>query len=270
MTDENLQGASPAEGAPVLPQDNAVPAETPAASVEKPVPDDAGNDELKGVSRRIDELTRNWREAERREKALLELLQKDRQEPAQAPPASETKPKTLADFDYDETKYQAHLFEQAEQRAVAAAERKLKESQEQETSRRRQTEFVTRERKFAEATPDYFEVTRSAALNITQSMVDAAAESEEAPALLYYLGKNPEIADRLAGLSPLATAREIGRIEARLLAERDKAKAPQVSKAPPPTPKIEGAGDPAVQKEPSEMTDAEFRKWRQRQIAQRR
>lgn len=227
----------------------------------------------KGVGKRIDELTRNWREAERRaerhERALFDLLQQQRAEPTKPPPPEPTTHKTLADFEFDEAKYQAHLFEQAEARGAAAAERKLKEYQERETNARRSTEFAAREREFAKSTADYFEVTRSPSLNITQSMAEAVAESEEAAAVLYYLGKNPDVTDRIAALSPLAAAREIGRIEAKLLTEREKVKAPLVSKAPPPTPKLE-AVEPAVDKDPDQMPIEEWRRMREKQLARRK
>lgn len=276
MTDSVNSEGAPAPDANVSPEvaveaDANTPTTGNEAGSSPAAKDTSDSDVTEKVRSRIDELTKHRRDAERerdywRDEALRRQAQP---EPEKSAPVEAT-PKTLADFEYDEAKYQAYLFEQTEKRATAAAERKLKEAQERETTSRRQSEFAAREREFVKSTPDYYEVTRSAGLSITQAMVDAAAESEEAAAVLYHLGKNPDVADRIARLSPLAAAREIGRVEARLIAEREKAKPATVSKAPPPTPKIEGAGDPAVSKDPSEMTDAEFRKWRQRQIAQRR
>jgi hypothetical protein len=100
-------------------------------------------------------------------------------------------------------------------------------------------------------------------------MLEIITESDDGPALAYYLGKNLDVAARIAQLPPLAAARELGRIEVNLAFEREKAKLkPVVSQAPPPTPKIE-ATEPAVSKDPSQMTDREFAKWREKQIAQR-
>lgn len=229
---------------PSVPDAN-VPEETKAEAESSPAVVADEKPEPKGVGKRIDELTRNWRETERdrdhwRDVALRNQTQK-------ADPPVDSRPKTLADFEYDESKYQNHLFEQAEKRAEAAAERKFKEQTEKETATRRKVEIVTRERDFAKTAEDYFDVTRSPSLTITQDMADVMSDSEEGPAIAYYLGKNPEIADRIAGLPALAAAREIGRLEARLINEREKVKEAKavVSKAPPPTPKLDGA-DPAI------------------------
>jgi hypothetical protein len=64
----------------------------------------------------------------------------------------------------------------------------------------------------------------------------------------------------------LQQARELGRLEAKLAA---KPKAPQVSAAPPPAARLAGSS-PVVEKAPSEMSDTEYRKWREKTIARRR
>lgn len=225
----------------------------------------------KGVGKRIDELTRNWREAERREQALLQLLQSDRAEvarPEPQKPATATV-KTLADFSYDESQFQSYLLDQATTRATEAADKRIREEQERGTAARRQSEFARREQTFAKSVDDYHEVTRNPSLPITKAIAEVVAESDEGPALAYYLGKNPDVAERIAALSPMGTARELGRIEAKLISEREKAAAKRASAAPPPPPKIEGTGDPQVEADPEKMTDAQFAKWRKKQIAQR-
>lgn len=261
MTDAvTTAGETLSEGAPALPVES-VSADPPAATETK-VETASEHPELKGVGKRIDELTRNWREAERREQSLLQLLAKDRPEPT-PPPPSDT-PKTLANFDYDEGKYQSYLFDEAVKRAEKAAESTISKKQDLESVQRRRHEFVAREREFAKSIPDYYDVTRDQSLPFTDSFLETVSDSEEAAAVLYYLGKNPALANRLVDLSPNAASREIGRIEGKLIAEREKAKSVAVSKAPPPPPKIDAAGDPAVEKNPNEMTDREYAKWRRK------
>lgn len=268
MTEETA--ATNAAGDSIAPESQ-VPESAPGAEASKPKED--------GFTKRIDELTKNWRETER--KALeaerrAEERERDaaywrdqvlRQQSSKPEPVQQTK--TLADFEYDDSKYQAYLFDQAEQRAVQAAERKLKEQQETDVKERRKATFAQRESEFSKSAPDYREKTRSAIFPVSEAMAEVFAESEEGPAVAYYLANNLDQADRIARMSPLAAARELGRVEAKLIAEREKA-AKKVSDAPPPPPKIEGSGDPKVEKDPSDMTDAEFAKWRKRQIAQRR
>jgi hypothetical protein len=127
--------------------------------------------------------------------------------------------------------------------STEAAKQALREERENEAKERRTSSFASRESEFAKTVSDYREVTRNPSLPMTQGMVEAIAESDDGPALAYHLGKNPEIAEKLATLPPVAAAREIGKIEARLAYEREKAKQkPVVSNAPPPPPQI-AAGD---------------------------
>lgn len=270
MTDETAAtNAAPDAIAP----ETQVPESAPGAEASKPKESD-------GFTKRIDELTKNWREterkaaeAERRAEERARDAEYWREQVLRQQPAAKTETvqqtKTLADFEYDDSKYQAYLFEQAEQRAVQAAEKRLKEREETAAKERRKATFAQRESEFAKNAPDYRDKTRSVSFPVSDAMAEVFAESEEGPAVAYYLANNLEQADRIARMSPLAAAHALGLIQAKLLAEREKA-AKKVSEAPPPPPKIEGSGDPKVEKDPSEMTDAEFAKWRKRQIAQRR
>jgi phenylpyruvate tautomerase PptA (4-oxalocrotonate tautomerase family) len=286
MTDETVL-APPAAATTAAPEISA-DAETTVQSGADSAPakvdpiDPEFSSDIENVQKKFNKLTEHRRSAERelkeeraRSAALMQLLERDRSEPAPkrevAEPVTDVAVKTLADFGYDETKYSAYLFEHVDQRAVAAAEKRLKTQQEQESQTRRKSAFAERETKFAKDIVDYHEVTRDPTLPITPVIAEAIEESEEGPALAYWLGKNRSIVEKLSQLSPLMAARELGRIEERLVAERKAAKAakPAVSAAPPPAPKIE-AVDPQVTKDPSQMTDAEFAKWRRRQIAQRR
>jgi hypothetical protein len=102
-------------------------------------------------------------------------------------------------------------------------------------------------------------------------------QAENGPELAYHLGKNKDIALSLSDLPRDVAAFELGRIDAKLSAERatkkaalDAAKAAKaVTTAPPPAPKLDGS-NAQVGKDPTQMTDKEFAKWRANQIAQRR
>lgn len=216
------------------------------------------------VRSRFDELTRRRYDAEQRADQIARdrdewrdrALKVERPEPVEASPVAAGK--TLADFGYDESKYQAHLFQQAESRAVKAAQEQIARQQETTSAAQREAEFVEREQEFAKDLPDYFEVTRR--FPCTKELADAITALPEGPALAYNLGKNPAVAAKIARLPPLIGAMELGKIAAKL---SEKPKAPQVSAAPPPAPKI-AAGESKVDKEPTEMTPAEFAKWRRK------
>jgi hypothetical protein len=231
----------------------------------------------RGVQVRIDELTRNWREAERREAALLEMLQRQ-QSPAKPEPVVAEKPiplPRLEDFNYDEAAYQAALLKYVDDKAAQTARETLQKEKAREQEQAKKQTFKQREADFAKANPDYFTLTRDPSLPLTQAVVDLVAESEKGPELFLHLAKNRDVTERLAGLSPVAAAREIGRLEAKLEAPPPApVPKPAVSKAPPPPPKIE-ASDPAPAYRTTDasgdaLSDDEWVKLERKRLARKR
>lgn len=84
---------------------------------------------------------------------------------------------------------------------------------------------------------DFNEVVTAPDVPITPEMVKALAETDDPAALAYYLGKNKEEAARIAGLKPLAIAREFGRIEAKLTKQPRKS----ATQAPDPITPVSGS-----------------------------
>lgn len=222
--------------------------------------------EKDGVSKRIDELTRLRRTAERdaeywREQAMSK-------EPEKPVEVVDEPLKTLEDFDYDETKYQAHLFSKAREGAVDAARKVLKEEQGQEASSRKLSTFRGREADFSKDVDDYQDVVTDPNLSISQTMAEVAMDMDNGPEVLYYLGKNKALADEISRLPPLTAARELGRIEAKILSQEKKGKT--VSKAPAPAPKI-AAVEASTALNPSKgesdkMSDADWMRTRNKQV----
>ena len=217
----------------------------------------------RGVGKRLDELTRNWRETERERDYWRQLATQRQEQPKPEEPV-----KSLEDFNYDDKAYQKYLFDAAEKRAVEAAKNYARqENQERETQRRKHS-YTINEVEFAKKTEDFYEVTRNPQLEISESMAEAMLDSEEGPAIAYYLGKNPEIASKLSVLSPIQAAREIGRLESKLIADRE-ALRKKVSEAPKPPAKVEGSS-PSVDKNPDTMSTADWLKWRNKQVLKNR
>ena len=79
---------------------------------------------------------------------------------------------------------------------------------------------------------DFDQVAYNPSLRITDVMAQTIQSSEVGPELAYHLGTNPKEADRISRLAPLAQAREIGRLEAKLAAAPPVVK--KVSSAPAP------------------------------------
>lgn len=252
MSDENLSGESQPEDAPVLagesqPADSS-PAtdkatESPADDASKTARDDEGKFLSPKVQKRIDHLT--WEKAqEAREKEYwraqaLQVQQAAKPAEPPAPPAARPK---LADFEYDESRYEAAVVEFTRAEARAAAEAVLAERENESAAKAKAQTFKERESAFKAETPDYESVAYYAP--ISNEVAELVKESESGPELAYYLGKNPEIAQTLSQLPERAAAREIGKIEARLAFQKEAAKAappPAVSKAPPPPPRIEAS-----------------------------
>lgn len=186
--------------------------------------------------------------------------------PEPAKPESSA-PKKLADFNYDEEKYAEHVADVAAEKAAAKIRAEQERDRTDSSRKTNQSKFREREAALKGELEDYEDFAYTAPIH--DHVADLVMSMDEGPRVAYYLGKNPETAAKLSALPPLEAAKELGRIETRLAYEREQAKAKPVSKAPPPPPTIE-ATEPAVSKDPGDMSDAEFAKWRKRQIAQRR
>ncbi|MEE9905541.1 MAG: hypothetical protein K4305_08985 [Chlorobium sp.] len=76
----------------------------------------------------------------------------------------------------------------------------------------------------------------------TNEMVTAIAECDKPEDITYYLATHKDESARIAGLSPAAQAKEIGKIEARLAAAPLKP-TKKITAAPPPIDPVGGSGD---------------------------
>lgn len=108
---------------------------------------------------------------------------------------------------------------------------------------------------------DYDQVVGDPSLPITDLMAEVIRESELGPEVAYHLGTNRSEAQRIAGLPPHRQAAELGKLEARLSAPPAPPPAPR--NPPPPPPKtVSGLASGLNEKNPEEMSIAEYRKWR--------
>lgn len=272
MTEEtDLQDASPAPSA--APESAPEPVESDTTP-EISLADDAEPERKpSGVQKRIDELTRNWRDEQRRNDELLRMLGAQRTvepEPIQAPPPSQRLP-SLEEYGYDEAKYQAALIDHATRQAETIVERRLREAEQARAEQGRMETFATRQQEFSKSVADFEDkVMRDPTLPISAAMRDVIIDSAEGPAIAYWLAQNRSAAEMISKLPVHLAALEMGRIEGRLAAQRATAKAaPKVSNAPPPPPKVEASEDP-VQNDPESMSIDQWMKWRQKQLQRRR
>lgn len=111
--------------------------------------------------------------------------------------------------------------------------------------------------------PDFEEVVGESEAPISREMGQAIVESDHGADIAYYLAQHPDEAKAIAQLSPIRQIAAIGRLEAKVTQPA----ARKTTEAPAP---ITPAGSKAkAEKDPAQMTDAEFAAWRKRQIAQR-
>lgn len=212
------------------------------------------------VQDRIDELTRARREAER-EAAYW----RQRATPVQEP-TPQAKPTADQFKDYGEF-VEALADWKADQKvteALKARDADTAKSAEQRAHETKAQTFVERQTAAKTSIPDYDAVVSAADVPISRHVEEVILDSDKGPELVYHLAKNPAEAARISALSPLAAARELGRIEA-TLGQAAPATKP-VTKAPAPMKPTSGNGSSPTT-DPSKMSHEEYRAYRAKQGA---
>jgi hypothetical protein len=229
-------------------------------------------EEPSGVEKRISQLVARQREAERREaerteeaaywRAVAEGRIKPAapvQPPPQPPQSGEPVEPLLdnfesaADFEAARTKY-----------IVARAGWDLRQEQQAQRAREYATDLDRKhnERMLAAITvdPTLDEVSKDPTLPISQVMSLAIKESDVGPALVRYLANNRAESERIARLHPLMAAREMGKIEGRIIAAKAAPAQPQrtVSQAPEPARPVGGTKGTAPTDDDDKLSVEEF------------
>jgi hypothetical protein len=208
------------------------------ASASEPSGDQPGDDAAAKPKRkhwateRIDDLTRQRREAERQAEYW------------KARAGQTVDPNTL---DYEEgiaeRVSQRNRQEQADT-AKATAEQLAGEA------------FNYRETIARERFADYETVTRNPSVPITPAMAEIIRDSDVGPDLAYHLGKNVTEAARIAALPVNHQAVELGKLEARVTAPK-----PLPDRAPAPVQPVSGIAA-GGSKDPGKMSMTEYIAWR--------
>jgi len=207
---------------------------------DEPEEDDSTAKPSKGVEKRIGKLTFEKRQAQREAEELrrkieaLESAKPTAQTQAQNPP-------TLESAGYDEVVYQDQMAQWLESKLDARLdqrEQKTQASKQQEALQAKFEDFSTRSATFAEQHDDFFEAIQQPDLPVSDAMRDMIFESEKGPEIIYHLANNFDKADQISRMSPTKAAFEIGRLEARFVVP--KAKAKKTTSAPPAVKKVVG------------------------------
>lgn len=220
----------------------------------------------RGVHKRIAELTAARRQAEREAEYWKQYAEQFQQTVPPTTPDVGAKPK-LADFDYDEAKYEAAVDEWHQKRFQAQQEYVQKRQQEFQQVSTQAQKAAQRAAFVAQAAEQYEDFAQVVNPNVPISDVaaDVILESDHGAAVAYFLGKNPEEAYRIYQLPEHKQAYEIAKIEARISAPP---KPKQTTGAPPPPKKVKPSG--SVQKNPDDMSVSEWLEWRNKQLSSNR
>lgn len=177
-----------------------------------------------GVQKRIDKAVKAQREAERRaDEAEAALAQRTESRPAavQAAQPAAAAPAGKPESTNFET-YEAYIDALTDWKIATAKAADAKTASERSAADANAAKGVAWNArveavKKLPGLEDFDEVTTEAGnLPISEAMHVTIFESERGPELAYHLAQHPEEAKRIASLTPLAAARELGKLEAAL------------------------------------------------------
>lgn len=204
-----------------------------------------------GYEKRIAKLTRRAKDAEAE---LARVRGTKREEPKTPPKTPEGKPK-LADFDNYEDWIEALTDYKADER--------VKKSKAEESRDREESEFLKRFNAGRKAFKDWDNVVDDD-VEITNHMQSAIKSSDFPADIVYYLGKHPQEAEKIADLPAAKQALAIGKIEARIEARKAGDKGKTTSSAPDPITPTKTKGK-AITRDYDKMSYADFAAQRRRE-----
>ena len=252
--------------APPQPDAGDEPTTTEAApdTGTEPTADDAGDDDHepdhaklpKGVQKRIDKLTQQRYEREARIRELeAQISENERKAQASQPAPDPSQFETLEQYLDAEVEFRAS--------------KKIRDIEQERTIQQKNAErlagFNERSAAVRQANPDFDAALQSAAIGVSNAVMETILESDDGPAVAYHLAKNPTELYRLNAMTERQQVLELGRISARLSTKVPERK---VTQAPPPAPAVKATGSGS--KSVSDMTDKEYADFRKRQDAQRK
>lgn len=217
----------------------------------------------RGLGERAIEYRNQARDLARVNERLLNLMERTLaggQPPKVEQPAG---PPQRENFD----SYEAYLEARADYQVaekLKEVETRAERARQEQSIREREESWQERQKQAAKRYEDFAEVTMADDLTITPIMAEAIKDSDMGPDVAYYLGKNPDIAEKIARMNPAAQVREIGKIEARLENTKEPVKRP--SKAPAPIEPV-GGGKGSSSDDLGNLSQAQYEAMRKKQGA---
>lgn len=281
---EAAPGGPAAVPAPATPAEPAAPAASPAEPAPAAEPPEPATVPIAAV--KAERVKRQEAEAEnqrlREQNAYYQGLQASAPAPA-APvadiPAGPPTAPVLEDYE-DFAAWQAadrqFIIDVATHNAHSEMERHRIAQRQQEASEATTRTFQERLNKAAELDPDLpaiastFHLRGPNHIPLTPAMQEAILESDVGPKLLRYFADNKAEATRLSALTPTTAMREMGRIEAQLIAQPKPTPPPVISQAPEPISTVGGPASAGSVTELKDMPMGDYFKLRAPQITKRR
>jgi len=278
---EVVEAAVETPKADELPKADDTPVSEPVSEPDTNVAD-AKAKTSRGVQKRLDELTAQRiaaenvaAEAQAANKRLMDLLEKRlAPEPPKEPELQRPKRSEFEDPDaYDEAlvnyaaakgarEAEAKLTaKQAE--AQAEAERKANEDAAKRETQTIQTSLTERREKALQKYEDFADVAENHDVKISTAMATAIIDAGDIGIdVQYHLGKNPEMAEKIAAMTPTKAAIEIGKLAVQLEAEAEPVVRPaqsrKVTAAPEPVAKSKTAKAAATGPNPETESGDEY------------
>lgn len=173
--------------------------------------EDEGQKAIRRMQRRIDAKHAAAAAAEERARLIEQQAQELRQRLAQ----------------YEQPQEQQQQVDPVRLAELIATKREIdsKSNRVAEDGKKRFPDFADALKEVAQEVGPLFDANR---YGLPTAFGEAVLESDDPAALLHYLGKNPDVAAELKGLSPIQVARKVARIEAQMQAPKE----PKQSQAP--------------------------------------
>lgn len=218
--------------------------------------------ETAALKKRIARQTAANREAQRQRDEMAKIVEQYK------PKDTSPKPPSIDDFNSTEEYLVAKGRFEAKQEFEQAQQKQAQEAQQRAAYEARvkfEQEFEQKQAQAREIYPDYDEAA-SVVNDILVEIPDGVAkqafsqfliESDKTTHLIHYLGKNPDVAEKLMGLSPIGAIKELARIEDKLAANATRK--PEATKQTKPISPIRSTGTSS--KGVENMTPKELVKW---------
>ena len=222
------------ETEPVVEAEQSKPA---AEDDAKPTEEKKQNPKLE---KRFSDITKQREEArkeaqqEREQRQVLEL-RLAALEQQNRPPARNIDEEPQPSQFQDAFEYAKALAEFSTEKALA--ERDRRDAEEKVAVQRQKVieTWATKVQSAKASMPDFDEVVASSDVSVNDDIRDAILESDVGPQILYHLAENDDLGKKIAGMSPKAALREIGKLEERFAA-KPTARQETVAKSRAPAP----------------------------------